>query len=142
LNVWLRGFTDDPILPITGAAGRKKLFDFDETRVANYQYSPAGKKGSPYIYIDNASYGLVPYDVANLSSAGAQRVPISPPPTATAQDFGTAVPVPTSPAPQPFFNPDTFQILCAGQDETFGTDDDLSNFWKGTRKQYFESFSQ
>jgi type II secretory pathway pseudopilin PulG len=34
---------------------------------------------------------------------------------------------------EPGFNPDTFQILCAGLDETWDTDDDLSNFWKGTR---------
>ena len=142
LNVWLRGFTADPTLPITGAGGRKKLFDFDETRLNSYQYAPAGKKNSPYIYIDAASYGLVPYDTANLTMPGAQRVPIKPPPTATAQDFGTAIPVPTSPTPQPFFNPDTFQILCAGQDEDFGTDDDLSNFWKGTRKEYLDSLKQ
>ena len=32
------------------------------------------------------------------------------------------------------FNTDTFQILCAGLDETWGNDDDLSNFWKGTRE--------
>jgi prepilin-type N-terminal cleavage/methylation domain-containing protein len=139
LNVWLLGYTGDPMLPITGAGGRKKLFDFDETRVVSYQYVPAGKKGSPYIYIDAASYGLVPYDMTNLATPGAQRVPVVPLPTATAQDFGTAIPVPTSPTPQPFFNADTFQILCAGQDEEFGTDDDLSNFWKGTRKEYLSS---
>ncbi len=32
-----------------------------------------------------------------------------------------------------YYNPDTFQILCAGPDEEWGNDDDLSNFWKGTR---------
>jgi len=142
LNAWLRGFTGDPMLPITGAGGRKKLFDFDETRVVGDQYSPAGKENSPYIYIDSASYELAPYDVANLSTPGAQRVPVVPPPTATAQDFGTVIPVPTSLTPQPFFNADTFQILCAGQDEEFGTDDDLSNFWKGTRKEYLDSLKQ
>ena len=31
------------------------------------------------------------------------------------------------------FNTDTFQILCNGIDETWNTEDDLSNFWKGTR---------
>ena len=31
------------------------------------------------------------------------------------------------------FNTDTFQILCAGLDEQWDTEDDLSNFWKGTR---------
>ena len=40
---------------------------------------------------------------------------------------------------QPAFNPDTFQILCAGQDEEFGTDDDLSNFWPGTKRDYLDS---
>ena len=139
LNVWLRGFTGDPTLPITGAGGRKKLFDFDEVRVSGYQYAPAGKKGSPYVYIDAASYSLVPYDTSALTNPGAQRIPIMPPPTKTALDFGTTVPVPTSPTPQPFFNADTFQILCAGQDEEFGTDDDLSNFWRGTRKEYLGS---
>jgi prepilin-type N-terminal cleavage/methylation domain-containing protein len=37
------------------------------------------------------------------------------------------------------FNKDTFQIMCAGKDGTLGTDDDLSNFWKGTRKDYLDS---
>jgi hypothetical protein len=40
---------------------------------------------------------------------------------------------------QPAFNADTFQILCAGRDEQFGTDDDLSNFWPGTRREYLDS---
>jgi prepilin-type N-terminal cleavage/methylation domain-containing protein len=139
---WLTGYTTVPTDPYgsTSGAARQKLFDFDVTRVTTGdQYYPAGKKGSPYIYIDSASYELVPYDMTNLATAGAQRVPVVPLPTATAQDFGTAIPVPTSPTPQPFFNADTFQILCAGQDEEFGTDDDLSNFWKGTRKEYLNS---
>ena len=143
---WLAGYRSDPQNPLIDpatpnvpATDRKKLFDFDQTRLVGSTYAPAGKKGSPYIYIDAASYSLVPYDVANLATAGAQRIPIIPPPTATAQDFGTVIPVPTSPTPQPFFNPDTFQILCAGQDEEFGNDDDLSNFWTGTRKEYLDS---
>jgi hypothetical protein len=41
-----------------------------------------------------------------------------------------------------FFNADTFQILCAGRDEIFGNDDDLSNFWPGTRKDYLDSLNQ
>ena len=40
---------------------------------------------------------------------------------------------------QPYFNPDSFQIICAGRDEKFGTDDDMSNFWPGTRKDYIDS---
>ena len=38
-----------------------------------------------------------------------------------------------------FFNATTFQILCAGRDEQWGTDDDLSNFWPGTRVEYERS---
>jgi len=139
---WLTGYTTVPTDPYgsTSGATRQKLFDFDVTRVTTSdQYYPAGKKGSPYIYIDAASYSFVPYDTSALTNPGAQRVPVTPPPTKTALDFGTTVPVPTSPTPQPFFNADTFQILCAGQDEEFGTDDDLSNFWKGTRKEYLSS---
>jgi prepilin-type N-terminal cleavage/methylation domain-containing protein len=37
------------------------------------------------------------------------------------------------------FNPDSFQILCAGLDEQWGTEDDLSNFWPGTRQDYLDS---
>lgn len=142
LASWLLGYTGDPSSPVRPPENRKKLFDFDQTRLSVASYAPAGKKGSPYIYIDAASYSLVPYDTNALTNPGAQRVPVMPPPTNTASDFGTSVPVPTSPSPQPFFNADTFQILCAGQDEEFGTDDDLSNFWRGTRKQYFESLTQ
>ena len=47
-----------------------------------------------------------------------------------AANYGTAFGVYQSVAG---FNSDTFQILCAGLDEQWGTDDDLSNFWKGTR---------
>ena len=37
------------------------------------------------------------------------------------------------------FNPITFQILHPGRDEAYGTEDDLSNFWPGTRKDFADS---
>ena len=80
-----------------------KLFDFDQNRINANQYHPREKPGSPYIYIDNANYGTPVTVGANTYTANATD------------------------------NPDTFQILCAGIDETWGTEDDLSNFWKGTR---------
>ncbi len=40
---------------------------------------------------------------------------------------------------QAFFNADTFQILCAGRDEVWGNDDDLSNFWPRTRREFEDS---
>jgi prepilin-type N-terminal cleavage/methylation domain-containing protein len=133
---WLLGYTDDPRSPLIGGQ-RKKLYDFDQSRLTGGRYHPAGKSGSPYIYIDAASYGAFPYANGDLAQPGAQRVPMSPPPTGTAMDFATSMPPP--PNSPPFLNPDTFQILCAGLDETFGTDDDLSNCWPGTRKEYLDS---
>ncbi len=122
---WLFGYTDDPTLPVTGVSGRKKLYDFDQPRVgattANMgQYHPAGKPGSPYVYIDAAQYPTVSLTLAGSAPYSAQRDP-----------SGTL-----------FLNPDTFQILCAGLDEVFGNDDDLSNCWSGTRKQYLDSLKQ
>ena len=38
-----------------------------------------------------------------------------------------------------YHNPATFQIHSPGLDEQWGTEDDLSNFWKGTRQDYLDS---
>jgi type II secretory pathway pseudopilin PulG len=132
---WLSGYRNDPQNPLINpatpndpATDRKKLFDFDQTRLAGSMYTPAGKKGSPYMYIDSASY-LNSGAVQTWSLTGgtyyAHRLPNS---SGLLNDPS-----------QQAFNADTFQILCAGQDEEFGTDDDLSNFWKGTRKEYLDS---
>jgi len=129
INTWLRGFTDDPSNPlgftVSGTnisfdptAKRKKLFDFDQSRLdsTTFRYSPREKPKSPYIYIPASQYGLV---TAPMTFAGL-----------------TGSYVPEKDSSTTFFNPDTFQILCAGRDEKYGTDDDLSNFWPGTRKDY------
>jgi prepilin-type N-terminal cleavage/methylation domain-containing protein len=131
---WLTGYTTVPTDPYgrTSGATRQKLFDFDNTRVTTSdQYYPAGKKGSPYIYIDSSSYlnSGPPPTVPTWSLTGGTYSPLRVP-----NSSGSMADV-----SQPAFNPDTFQILCAGQDEEFGTDDDLSNFWKGTRKEYLSS---
>ena len=135
LTFWLSGYTDDPTAPLTNGV-RNKLFDFDSSRVdaQTGYYWPRGKSRSWYVYFDSKSYLTYPYDAADLSQVRAQRVPATPPSTTTAAAFTSAS--------QPFSNPDTFQILCAGTDETFGTDDDLSNFWPGTRKDYLDSLAQ
>ena len=105
---WLRGYSSDPTDPF--GAGRKKMFDFDESRVTSAdEYHPSGKPNSPYRYIDAANY----------LSQGAEVD-----------------------ASGNYHNPDTFQILCGGLDETFGgtgAADDLSNFWPGTRQDYLDS---
>ena len=130
LFMWLRGFSDDPTQPLSGVNPRR-LFDFDQTRVSQAdsatktpagQYFPSGKRGSPYLYLDAAAY-------------------LSPPPGFVPQRSPTAAGRFDDPS-QPFLNPDTFQILCAGLDEVIGTEDDLSNCWSGTRKQYLDSLKQ
>lgn len=116
---WLGGYSSNPAQPFTGGS-RTKLFDFEQGRISSDPaprnlYFPSGKRNAPYIYIDSAHYGV--FDYAGGAIPGAERV------------------VPGG----AFFNPDTFQIICAGRDETYGTDDDLSNFWPGTRKEYLDS---
>ena len=115
LHSWLGGYTGSPVSPLTGG-NRKKLFDFDSARVVSGLYAPSGKPGSPYIYIDSSRYGTFSAGVPGSLTLGANR--------RTATEY---------------FNPDTFQILCAGLDEQWGTEDDLSNFWPGTRQDYLDS---
>ena len=112
LASWLLGYTGSPTDPLKPAADRKRVFDFDDTRLAAGGYAPVGKPLSPYVYINASQYAQQAASPLILGS-------------------GTYRPVMRTGST--YFNPDTFQILCAGLDEQFGTDDDLSNFWKSTR---------
>lgn len=131
LPFWLYGYTDDPTAPVwstvSGTASRKKLFDFDASRLAgigtaNVIYHVPGKPGVPYVYIPSGIYGTVAMPSLFPIGTGTYRAQ----PQVLAS--GTV-----------FFNSDTFQILCAGRDEVFGNEDDLSNFWPGTRQDYLDS---
>jgi hypothetical protein len=101
--------------------------EFDRSRIDNnLQFHPRDKAQSPYIYIPSSLY--------NSTGSIAELDPVT----------GS------------YYNLDTFQILCAGLDEVWHedrnengvldpgedfngnekldtSDDDLSNFWKGTR---------
>ncbi|MBM3955976.1 MAG: type II secretion system protein [Planctomycetes bacterium] len=154
IYLFLSGYGDDPTNPFSGKP--KKLFDFDQSRVntTNNQYAPREKPNSPYIYVPASQYETFVYSTSSFTTPGAQMVPekpfkrkMAPFTVPTAPDsfwFTNTMPVPAELTNQPttgqqFFNPDTFQILCAGRDEVFGTDDDLSNFWPGTRRDYLDS---
>jgi type II secretory pathway pseudopilin PulG len=132
LVAWLAGFTPDPINPLLPGSLRVKLYDFERARIdsSTAAYHPSGKKGSPYIYFDAGSYG----SLAGLPAQDNRK---------SFADGGNAykpeyIKDPSGTATE-FFNATTFQILCAGRDEQWGTEDDLSNFWPGTRVEYERS---
>jgi hypothetical protein len=149
LFAFLRGYTNDPTCPVTGTntgGPRRKLFDFDQSRIQTTgAYAPAGQPNAPYLYIDSSQYASLQYSgamAAQLAVAGAHYMPASPlpaKPSNTTPDawFYTNTNAPAA-TTQQFYNPDTFQILCAGANGIFGDDDDLSNFWSGTRKQHLD----
>jgi prepilin-type N-terminal cleavage/methylation domain-containing protein len=140
--LWLSGFTDDPSQPLMGAGGRKKLYDFDQSRITSGEYHPSGKPGSPYIYIPSSQYVALPYSNSASSTPGAHLVPPRPLPAPMPANLNSLFATPPIVPTQEFANPETFQILCAGQDQQFGTDDDLSNFWPGTRREYLDSLKK
>lgn len=125
---WLSGYSNDPTRPVSGG-NRSKLYDFDRSRVdaSTSTYFPSGKKNSPYVYFVT---GTSANGYGQILSPNTWTVPVS-------GDHSPQIQVLASGTT--FFNPDTFQILCAGRDEQFGTDDDLSNFWPGTRREYLDS---
>jgi prepilin-type N-terminal cleavage/methylation domain-containing protein len=136
---WLGGYTNNPMFPLTGG-DRKRLFDFDQARISpTLSYFPPKNPNSPYIYITSDQY-LWDHDNNPTTPPVVRYFP--PPggayyghriPPAGGNNFAVAT--------QPAFNPDTFQILCAGRDGEFGTDDDLSNFWPSTRRAYLDSLN-
>jgi prepilin-type N-terminal cleavage/methylation domain-containing protein len=131
LPMWLYGYTDDPTQPIfvSSSTPRKKLFDFDASRLANIgsgtvYYHVSGRPSVPYVYINSANYGPVGNPTQFVIASGTYR--------AQTRVIGSGT---------VFFNADSFQILCAGRNEVWSdtSDDDLSNFWPGTRQDYLDS---
>jgi hypothetical protein len=121
---WLSGYSESPTDPLS-PANRNKLYDFDQPRVmvsstvagAGNLYHPSQKPLAPYIYIDAPHYPAPAFVLPGGTYA------------AELDASGTV------------FHPETFQILCAGRDEQWGTEDDLSNFWPGTRGEYLDSLN-
>jgi type II secretory pathway pseudopilin PulG len=122
LVFWLEGYTDDPASPLVPASQRKKLFDLDQSRKQQASgkftgiYSADGKPEAEYWYMDCGS------SPADLAAANFQL------------EIDPKAPVSNTP-----FNKDTFQIVNPGRDGVWNTDDDLSNFWPGTRREYIDS---
>jgi len=165
LFFWLRGYTDSPTNPFNGP--RKPLYDFDSSRVESGstpcgQYHPKNLAASPYLYRDNAAYfqspgvlaPLVECDIATSEDRNRNGIldagedingngridyvgeDIN---GNMVLDVGEDVNLDGRLNFGEPFNASTFQIICAGRDGEFGTDDDLSNFWPGTRRDYLDS---
>ena len=129
LTFWLAGYTSNPSNPLLyPGAVKESLYDQDDSRydAVTGAYYPAGKPNSPFIYIDASSYGLPAAPTVFTNRDHDNIVQIQPIP-------GGPYQAEQKNAGGPFYNPGKFQILNAGLDEQWGTDDDLSNFWKGTR---------
>jgi prepilin-type N-terminal cleavage/methylation domain-containing protein len=139
LTAWLGGYTTNPQSPLDGP--RQRLFDFDKSRIdpATGEYFPSGKRGSPFVYIPATQYATRLYTGASSYGAHFTPPPLSPVPLPANTLLWFTNLALAAPQRQEYANPDTFQILCAGRDEVFGTDDDLSNFWPGTRREYLDS---
>jgi hypothetical protein len=95
------------------------------------------------VYIKGGAYGtfsasgVITGSTPYLLASGTYAVGTTPYPLQSGTYFAQIQVLPSGSSQ--FFNTDTFQILCAGRDEQFGTDDDLSNFWPGTRREYLDS---
>jgi hypothetical protein len=97
---------------------------------ASEQYAPPRGQGQPYIYLDSSRYSSV--DTLSVAGVGTWYV------WRNDMAFNPAVTAPTAPLTNSagYFNPDTFQIISAGLDGEFFTDDDLSNMWPSTWGDY------
>ncbi|MDB4365777.1 prepilin-type N-terminal cleavage/methylation domain-containing protein [Pirellulales bacterium] len=128
---WLGGYSKNPTNPL--ALPRVKLFEFDQNRVTSTnQFHPREKLGSPYRYVNSAQYFLTRTPTSYTLRPFVQ-LRVTEDLNGNGVLDGTEDVNSNSRLDCEAFNPDTFQILCAGLDETWNTDDDLSNFWKGTR---------
>jgi type II secretory pathway pseudopilin PulG len=169
LVFWLNGFTETPLSPLGPPQARQRLFQFDQGRLVpdpanpfNIHYHVSRKPNARFQYIDNRNYGnlaLIPtpaqfasptpmppfvhvYPDRVLTNGNERLVPTwvdSLPQGRRELWFFTVSTDENERRHQRPFNADSFQILNAGQDEVFGTDDDLSDFWPGTRREYLDS---
>ncbi len=130
LGFWLSGYTGSPESPLSVAnsAPRRSLYNFDRARLdtTSFQYRLSHTGETPVLYIDNARY----IDVDG-SSVDGQTIYVWRNDSLFAPRT-TPPPLLQTNTNQTIFHPDSFQIISAGRDKEFYTDDDLSNMWPGT----------
>lgn len=113
LVFWLQGYGPDPFNPKN--APLTPLFDFDKSRLVDsdsdgfFEYVPRDGQNVPYIYIHNASYSSF-----------------------LAPSAGTGTPKAYKDKNGVYINPESFQLICAGQDGDWGANNDGKVFPTGT----------
>lgn len=122
---WLWGFNTDPTSPVLPATNFTS--DGGAPPTITVTGTPQGRK---LLYDFDRSRITENYNYHPSGKPGSPFIYID------AANYGTTFGVYQSISG---FNPDSFQILCAGLDEQWGTGDDLSNFWPGTRQDYEDS---
>jgi prepilin-type N-terminal cleavage/methylation domain-containing protein len=144
MGFWLLGFTGDPENPLvspppgspppSGTISRKPLFDFDRPRLQAFRYQSQYASESPILYIDASRYP----DVNTMAVTGpdSQRFPVDGSGVARCYVWRDSSSFNPRASPPDFsgdaYHPDSFQIISAGRDGEFFTDDDISNMWSGT----------
>lgn len=142
---WLGGYTSDPTKPLTGTGARKKLYDFDQSRVvetvsgsSGLSYFPPNAEGMPYLYIDAANYNLVDFATNGGNSVSGIKYFVWRQDKSFDPNTVNPISLTTTGSPKPF-NPDSFQIISAGRDGEYFTEDDISNMWPGTWGEWKDS---
>ena len=108
---WLRGFSSNSQLPLRGLGTRTPVFDFDETRLTDadddsYQEYYPKYSTQPYVYFRKESYQVLTDNNIPISTNVVLKPYVS--------EFGANGKITR------FVEPDKYQIVCAGQDATFG----------------------
>ena len=130
---WLGGFTRNPTNPLQPIGNKQPLYEKNDTQFDSETgaYHASGKPAAPFIYIESDRYDTNP-NYKSSSNPLNPRVFSTCDKLASKQIPGGPYAAERNPSGG-YNNPNTFQILSAGQDEIWNTPDDLSNFWKGTR---------
>lgn len=133
LVFWLQGFSSDPQRPLSGMTDRSPVFEFDKARLLDKdddgfpEYYPRFATEKPYVYFENSTY------VYNFGEVAAMRNN-----NLFIWRLGSALSSTMLPAPRPYLSTqtidppdgkqkgsfaqaDTFQIICAGLDNNYGS---------------------
>lgn len=107
---FLSGYSPDPQYPLTAPGDRTPLFTFDEGRLTDIdedgfkEYMPKYSQGIPYVYFDG-SRGVYAGKYYQVGGAADENV---------ARPYGSSV------VPGNFVNEGRFQLIAAGQDNSYG----------------------